>query len=142
MSIAPFLGFASYGFDFARTLPLWEWMLFKVSFMRAGVIALILTVFGLNRPILDCKNDEFSYCHFKNPKVGADCFFWTTWLSTWTVSSNKFRHFLESFSQIWGGIKLRSKSMALCLEVITSMLWNNNKTFNSKLVSVFYTWDG
>jgi len=40
--------------------------LMKTSFMRCGVVALVLTVFGLDRADLDCNE---VYCHFKKPKV-------------------------------------------------------------------------
>jgi len=67
MTLAPFLGFAIYGFDFARTIPLWLWPMLKASFMRSGVIAMIIAVFGMNRPTLECHNPM--YCHFSDPKV-------------------------------------------------------------------------
>lgn len=38
----------------------------KISFMRDGVVALVLTVFGYNREVLDC--DDI-YCHFSDPRV-------------------------------------------------------------------------
>lgn len=69
MTLAPFLGFAIYGFDFARSLPVWLWPALKASFMRSGVIAMIIAVFGMGRQPLECKN-EVVYCHFSNPKVG------------------------------------------------------------------------
>jgi len=40
--------------------------LMKISFMRCGVVALVLTVFGLDRADLECNE---IYCHFKKPKV-------------------------------------------------------------------------
>ncbi|KAJ9585648.1 hypothetical protein L9F63_002568, partial [Diploptera punctata] len=66
LAIAPSLGLAVYGFDFAQQI---SWLMnavMKFSFMRCGIVALVLTVFGLERPDLDC-NDI--YCHFKKPKV-------------------------------------------------------------------------
>jgi hypothetical protein len=36
----------------------------KTSFMRCGVVALVLTVFGMDRADLDCNE---VYCHFKKP---------------------------------------------------------------------------
>ncbi|XP_046660495.1 ATP-binding cassette subfamily G member 4 [Homalodisca vitripennis] len=68
MTLAPFLGFAIYGFDFARSIPFWLWPMLKASFMRSGVIAMIIAVFGMNRPKLECHN-EIMYCHFNNPQV-------------------------------------------------------------------------
>lgn len=38
----------------------------KVSFVRVGVVSLVLTVFGYDRAQMDC-NDV--YCHFDDPKV-------------------------------------------------------------------------
>ncbi|XP_063221193.1 ATP-binding cassette subfamily G member 4 [Bacillus rossius redtenbacheri] len=64
--IAPFLGLAIYGFDFARSIPTWMGVLMRTSFMRCGAVALVLTVFGMDRKLLDC--DEV-YCHYRNPKT-------------------------------------------------------------------------
>ncbi|XP_021933220.1 ATP-binding cassette sub-family G member 1-like isoform X2 [Zootermopsis nevadensis] len=66
MVVAPFLGLAVYGFDFAEKISWVMNALMKTSFMRCGIVALVLTVFGLDRADLDC-NDI--YCHFKKPKV-------------------------------------------------------------------------
>ncbi|XP_061390066.1 ATP-binding cassette sub-family G member 1 [Musca vetustissima] len=66
MSIAGFMGLAIYGFDFAGQIsPAMDWFM-KISFMRDGVVALVITIFGYGRDILDC--DEI-YCHFSNPRV-------------------------------------------------------------------------
>ncbi|PNF37623.1 ATP-binding cassette sub-family G member 1 [Cryptotermes secundus] len=64
--VAPFLGLAVYGFDFAEKISWTMNTLMKTSFMRCGVVALVLTTFGFDRPDLDC--DDI-YCHFKEPKV-------------------------------------------------------------------------
>ena len=64
--MAPFLGLAIYGFDFAADVPMLMYALMKFSFIRGGVVSLVLTVFGFNRPKLDCKD---IYCHFDDPKV-------------------------------------------------------------------------
>ncbi|XP_044735311.1 ATP-binding cassette sub-family G member 4 [Chrysoperla carnea] len=63
--VAPFLGLAVYGFDFAKEIPWFLYAVMKVSFMRCGVVALVLTVFGYDRPVLDC-NDV--YCLFDHPE--------------------------------------------------------------------------
>ncbi|XP_013190739.1 ATP-binding cassette sub-family G member 1 [Amyelois transitella] len=65
-SIAPFLGLAIYGFDFAHRIPLMMNILMKTSFIRCGVVAMVLTIFGFGREPLDC-NDV--YCHFAKPDV-------------------------------------------------------------------------
>ncbi|XP_059053888.1 ATP-binding cassette sub-family G member 1 [Achroia grisella] len=65
-SIAPFLGLAIYGFDFAHRIPLMMNILMKTSFIRCGVVAMVLTIFGFNREPLDCKD---VYCHFAKPDV-------------------------------------------------------------------------
>lgn len=64
--MAPFLGLAIYGFDFAADVPVLMYALMKFSFIRGGVVSLILTVFGFNRPRLDCGD---VYCHFDDPDV-------------------------------------------------------------------------
>lgn len=38
----------------------------KFSFVRVGVVSLVLTVFGYDRGQLDC---DQVYCHFDDPKV-------------------------------------------------------------------------
>ncbi|XP_034250465.1 ATP-binding cassette sub-family G member 4 [Thrips palmi] len=65
MLIAPFMGLAVYGFDFAQQIPWYITALMKTSFLRSGVAAFVLTMFGFDRQMLDC--NEY-YCHFQNPK--------------------------------------------------------------------------
>lgn len=64
--IAPLLGLAIYGFDFAADIPLLMYAFMKISFVRVGVVSLVLTVFGYDRLQLDCDD---VYCHFDDPKV-------------------------------------------------------------------------
>lgn len=64
--MAPLLGLAIYGFDFAADIPLFTYALMKLSFIRVGIVSLVLCVFGYNRAPLDCKD---MYCHFDDPKV-------------------------------------------------------------------------
>lgn len=66
MCMAPFLGLAIYGFDFAADVPALMNALMKLSFIRGGVVSLVLTVFGHNRHQLSCPD---VYCHFDDPKV-------------------------------------------------------------------------
>ncbi|XP_059220269.1 ATP-binding cassette sub-family G member 1 [Stomoxys calcitrans] len=66
MSIAAFMGLAIYGFDFAAQIsPAMDWFM-TVSFMRDGVVALVITLFGYGRDILECSD---IYCHFGDPRV-------------------------------------------------------------------------
>ncbi|XP_075978659.1 ATP-binding cassette sub-family G member 1 [Anticarsia gemmatalis] len=65
-AIAPFLGLAIYGFDFAHEIPLLMNILMKTSFIRCGIVAMVLTIFGFGRQPLDCKE---MYCHFAKPDV-------------------------------------------------------------------------
>lgn len=64
--MAPFLGLAIYGFDFAADIPDLMNAAMKLSFIRGGVVSLILTVFGHDRHQLICPE---VYCHFDDPKV-------------------------------------------------------------------------
>lgn len=64
--IAPILGLAIYGFDFANDIPMLMYGLMKSSFMRVGVVSLVITVFGYERPPMTCPE---IYCHFGDPKV-------------------------------------------------------------------------
>ena len=66
MIIAPFMGLACYGFDFAAQIPDLMNLLMKVSYVRVGVVAMVLSVFGYDRAMLDCDD---MYCHFSDPKV-------------------------------------------------------------------------
>ncbi|XP_050680943.1 ATP-binding cassette sub-family G member 1 [Leptidea sinapis] len=65
-AIAPFLGLAIYGFDFAHKIPLMMTLIMKTSFIRCGVVAMVLTIFGFGREPLDCTD---VYCHFSKPNV-------------------------------------------------------------------------
>ncbi|XP_031630020.1 ATP-binding cassette sub-family G member 1 [Contarinia nasturtii] len=64
--IAPLLGLAIYGFDFAADIPMAMYTIMKMSFVRVGVVSLVLSVFGYDRAQLDCGD---VYCHFDDPKV-------------------------------------------------------------------------
>lgn len=66
MIIAPLMGLAVYGFDFAPQITWGMNLLMKFSYIRVGVVAFVLTVFGFQREELDC--DEI-YCHFSDPRV-------------------------------------------------------------------------
>ncbi|KAH8418744.1 hypothetical protein KR222_010077, partial [Zaprionus bogoriensis] len=66
MMIAPFMGLAVYGFDFAPQITGGMNLLMKFSYVRVGVVALVLSVFGFQREELDC--DDI-YCHFSDPRV-------------------------------------------------------------------------
>lgn len=60
------LGLAIYGFDFASNIPVFMSFLMKLSFMRVGIVTIVLTVFGYERPQMTCTE---VYCHFDDPKV-------------------------------------------------------------------------
>lgn len=64
--LAPLLGLAIYGFDFATEISMLMYGIMKASFIRGGVVALVLVVFGYNRQRLEC-NDMF--CPFDDPPV-------------------------------------------------------------------------
>uniref|UniRef100_W8AXI7 ATP-binding cassette sub-family G member 1 n=1 Tax=Ceratitis capitata TaxID=7213 RepID=W8AXI7_CERCA len=66
LTIAPLMGLAIYGFDFAAQIPYAMNLLMKFSYIRVGVVALILSVFGFDRPELECTD---MYCHFGDPRV-------------------------------------------------------------------------
>uniref|UniRef100_A0A8D8G448 ATP-binding cassette sub-family G member 1 n=1 Tax=Culex pipiens TaxID=7175 RepID=A0A8D8G448_CULPI len=66
LTIAPFLGLAIYGFDFAPQIPVIMQWLMRVSFIRGGIVSVVLVVFGYDRQRLDCNE---MYCHFDDPKV-------------------------------------------------------------------------
>ncbi|XP_016931115.3 ATP-binding cassette subfamily G member 4 [Drosophila suzukii] len=66
MMIAPLMGLAVYGFDFAPQISGGMQLLMKFSYIRVGVVSLILAVFGFQREELDC--DDI-YCHFSDPRV-------------------------------------------------------------------------
>ncbi|XP_033243718.1 ATP-binding cassette sub-family G member 1 isoform X2 [Drosophila miranda] len=66
MMIAPLMGLAVYGFDFAPQITGAMNLLMKFSYVRVGVVAMILAVFGFQREDLDC--DDI-YCHFSDPRV-------------------------------------------------------------------------
>ncbi|XP_034480654.1 ATP-binding cassette sub-family G member 1 [Drosophila innubila] len=66
MIIAPLMGLAVYGFDFAPQITGGMNLLMKFSYVRVAVVALVLAVFGFQREELDC--DEI-YCHFSDPRV-------------------------------------------------------------------------
>lgn len=64
--MAPFLGLAAFGFDFAADISMFMYGIMKTSFIRGGVVSIVLVVFGYNRKQLECHD---MYCHFDDPKV-------------------------------------------------------------------------
>ncbi|XP_032574139.1 ATP-binding cassette sub-family G member 1 isoform X2 [Drosophila sechellia] len=66
MLIAPLMGLAVYGFDFAPQISGGMQLLMKFSYVRVGVVSLVLAVFGFQREELDC---DAIYCHFSDPRV-------------------------------------------------------------------------
>ncbi|CAB3259678.1 unnamed protein product [Arctia plantaginis] len=60
-AIAPFLGIAIYGFDFAHEIPLLMNILMKMSFIRCGIVGMVLTIFGFGRQPLECKDISLCY---------------------------------------------------------------------------------
>ncbi|XKL63869.1 hypothetical protein PGB90_006233 [Kerria lacca] len=66
LTLAPFLGLATYGFDFAKEIPWYIAFLMKMSYLRSGTVAIVLTVFGMGRKKLECYQ---MYCHFADPQV-------------------------------------------------------------------------
>ncbi|KAL1129140.1 hypothetical protein AAG570_013671 [Ranatra chinensis] len=65
MSLAPLLGFAIYGFDFAKRIStVWRTVM-RTSFLRSAVVANVLVMFGMGRSELECYDPM--YCHFKDP---------------------------------------------------------------------------
>lgn len=66
MMIAPFMGLAIYGFDFASEIPTFMNIIMKFSYIRVGAVSMVISIFGFNREELAC-NDI--YCHFGDPKV-------------------------------------------------------------------------
>ena len=68
MTLAPLVGLDRDGFDFARSMPPLMDPLVRVSVMRAGVVSIILVVYGLDRQLLYCDIVSDS-CYFRDPKV-------------------------------------------------------------------------
>lgn len=67
--VAPFLGLACYGFDFARQVSWLTYAIMKLSFMRNAVVATAITLFSFGRKTLEC---NVVYCHFKEPRLVLD----------------------------------------------------------------------
>nr|CAD7412656.1 unnamed protein product [Timema cristinae] len=65
-TVTPALVLAIYGFDFARKIPWWVNMIQRISYMRCGTVALIVTLFSLQREPLSCTD---IYCHYSDPLV-------------------------------------------------------------------------
>ncbi|KAL0270444.1 UNVERIFIED_CONTAM: hypothetical protein PYX00_007858 [Menopon gallinae] len=67
--VAPLLGLAVYGFDFARQVSWFTYAIMKLSFIRCAVVATAITIFGFGRGPMECNE---VYCHFKEPKLVLD----------------------------------------------------------------------
>lgn len=66
-TLAPFIGLATYGFDFMKTIhPLMD-LLVQLSYVRSGIVANILILYGLGRKELHCP-DHIDYCLYKDPR--------------------------------------------------------------------------
>lgn len=71
--IGPILAvvFSIFGFctRYIDITPMLSWMWY-ISYFRAAFHGIINTVYGMNRPYLECpENTVLTYCHFKNPKI-------------------------------------------------------------------------
>lgn len=60
--------FSVFGFctKYEEITPILSW-LWHISYFRAGFHGILDTVYGMDRPYLECP-DKIMYCHFKNPK--------------------------------------------------------------------------
>ncbi|CAH1400150.1 unnamed protein product [Nezara viridula] len=66
-TFAPFVGLANYGYDFMKTIhPLMD-ILIHMSYVRTGIVANILVLYGLDRNKLSCP-DNIDHCLYKDPK--------------------------------------------------------------------------
>lgn len=72
--IGPILAvlFSVFGFcmRYIDTTPLLRWM-WHISYFRAGFHGVLNVIYGMDRPLLECPNEEM-YCHFRSPKVFLD----------------------------------------------------------------------
>lgn len=76
----PMMMFAGFGVTL-RDLPPYLYWGSYVSYLRYGLEGFVGAIYGLNRPILDCKEAE--YCHYKHPRqflsevaMSPDMFWW------------------------------------------------------------------
>lgn len=71
MFVGPVLAvlFSVFGFctRYIDITPMLNWM-WHISYFRASFHGILNTVYGMNRPQLECP-ERTMYCHFKNPKV-------------------------------------------------------------------------
>ncbi|EFN86035.1 ATP-binding cassette sub-family G member 4 [Harpegnathos saltator] len=67
----PLMMFAGFGVSL-RDLPSYlKWGSY-ISYLRYGLEGLVCAIYGLDRPILDCKEKGEIYCHYKYPKKFLD----------------------------------------------------------------------
>jgi hypothetical protein len=68
-SASPLIALAVYGVGHGETIEGSMAFLMGLSHIRYGLVAILNSLYGHNRPFLSCLGDENIYCHYKDPKI-------------------------------------------------------------------------
>ena len=68
-SFSPLLAVAVYGMGHGDSLEGYMSFLMGLSYIRYGLVAIVLSIYGMNRGELTCEYQEIGYCHYKNPEL-------------------------------------------------------------------------
>jgi len=68
-SVSPLLVLAAYGMGHGEEIEGSMSFLMGLSYLRYGIVAITNSLYGHNRPILNCPGSETEYCHYKDPKL-------------------------------------------------------------------------
>lgn len=68
-SVSPLLALAAYGMGHGEAIEGSMSFLMGLSYLRYGIVAITSSLYGHNRPLLSCPENETDYCHYKDPKL-------------------------------------------------------------------------
>lgn len=68
-SCSPLIALAAYGMGHGEAIEGSMAFLMGLSHVRYGLVAIINSLYGHNRPLLSCLASETDYCHYKDPKL-------------------------------------------------------------------------
>jgi hypothetical protein len=68
-SVSPLIALAVYGMGHGEAIEGSMSFLMSLSYLRYGLVAITNSLYGNNRPPLNCIESESDYCHYKDPKL-------------------------------------------------------------------------
>ncbi|KAJ9582805.1 hypothetical protein L9F63_022846, partial [Diploptera punctata] len=68
-SFSPLLALAVYGMGHGTSIETYMSFLMCLSYLRYGLVSIVLSIYGNNREKMMCGMNEYNYCHYEQPKL-------------------------------------------------------------------------